>query len=128
MFVFSSQSQVHGGEVVNEMVGYALSHKGKATAPGNRYDPEDGPDAYTNANVHRKLAEYTTAFRRRHGEEKDPTTEPLDTDLVMRLGGGKQHDQYWMTNIAIDPSSAPTLREIRRGGSSSSSDIPMAPR
>jgi hypothetical protein len=106
----------------------ALSHKGKATAPDNRYDPEDGPDAYTNVNVHPKLAEYTTAFRRCHGEEKDPATEPLDTDLVMRLGGGKQHDQYWMANSAIDPSSAPMLREIRRGGSSSSSDIPIAPR
>jgi hypothetical protein len=45
------------------MVEYALSHKGKATAPDNRYDPEDGPDAYTNANVHPKLAEYTIAFR-----------------------------------------------------------------
>jgi hypothetical protein len=90
MFVFSSQSQAHGGEVVNEMVGYALSHKGKATAPDNRYDPEDGSDTYTNTNVHPKLAEYTTAFHRRHGE-KDPTTEPLDMDLVMRLGGGKQH-------------------------------------
>jgi hypothetical protein len=127
MFVFSSQSQAHGGEVVNEMVGYALSHKGKATAPDSRYDPEDGPDAYTNANVHPKLTEYTTAFHRRHGE-KDPATEPLDTDLMVRLGGGKQHGLYWMANSAIDPSSAPTLREIRRGGSSSSSDIPIARR
>jgi hypothetical protein len=94
MFVFSLQSQAHGGEVINEMVGYALSHKGKATAPDNRYDPEDGPDAYTNTNVHPKLTEYTTVFHRRHGEEKDPATEPLDMDLVMRLGGGKQHGQY----------------------------------
>jgi hypothetical protein len=128
MSVFSLQSQAHGGEVVNEMVGYALSHKGKATAPDNRYNLEDGLDAYTNTNVHPKLAEYTTVFRRRHGEEKDPATEPLDTDLMVRLGGGKQHDQYWMANSAIDPSSAPTLREIQRGGSSSFSDIPIAPR
>jgi hypothetical protein len=83
---------------------------------------------YTNTNIHPKLVEYTTAFRQRHGEEKDPATEPLDTDLVVRLGGGKQHGQYWMPNSAIDPSSAPTLREIRRGGSSSSSNIPIAPR
>jgi hypothetical protein len=107
--------------------GYALSHKGKVTASDNRYDPEDGPDAYTNVNVHLKLAEYTTVFHRCHGEEKDPAIEPLDTDLVMRLGGGKQHCQYLMANSAIDPSSAPTLREIRWGGSSSSSDIPIVP-
>jgi hypothetical protein len=76
------------------MVGYALSHKGKATASNNRYDAKDGLDAYTNTNVHPKLAEYTTTFRRHHGEEKDPATEPLDTDHVVRLGGGKQHGQY----------------------------------
>jgi hypothetical protein len=29
--------------------GYALSHKGKAKDPDNRWNPEDGPDAYTNA-------------------------------------------------------------------------------
>jgi hypothetical protein len=73
------------------MVGHALSHKGKATVSDNRYDPEDGPDTYTNTNVHPKLAEYTTVFHRRHGEEKDPATEPLDMDLMVRLGGGKQH-------------------------------------
>jgi hypothetical protein len=128
MFVFSSQSGAHGGEEINEVVGYALSHKGKATDPDNRYDPEDGPDAYTNANVQPKLAEYIAAFRRRHGEDKDPTQEPLDTELVMRLGGGKQHGSYWMANSAIDPTTTPTLREIRRAGSSSSSDIPIAPR
>jgi hypothetical protein len=73
------------------MVGYALSHKGKATASDNRYDSKDGLDTYTNTNVHPNLAEYTTVFRWRHGEEKDPATEPLDTDLVMSLGEGKQH-------------------------------------
>jgi hypothetical protein len=83
------------------MVGYALSHKGKATVPNNRYDPEGGLDAYTNANVHPKLAKYTTTFRRRHGE-KDPATKPLDMDLMVRLGGGKQHGKYWMANSAIN--------------------------
>ena len=128
MFVFSSQTQSHGGYVVNEFMGYDLAHKGKATAADNVYDPVDGPDAYTNASVYPKLTEYTSAARQRHGETSDPATEPLDTDLLMRLGPGKQHGSYMMANSAIDPSSAPTLREIRRGGSSSSSDIPIAPR
>ena len=128
MFVFSSQSQAHGGQDCNEMMGYALSHKGRATAPDNVYDEEDGPDAYTNSSVYPKIDAYRRAFRQRHGETSDPATEPLDTDLLMRLGPGKQHGSYMMANSAIDPSSAPTLREIRRGGSSSSSDIPIAPR
>lgn len=111
------------------MVGYALSHKGKAKDPDNRWNPEDGPDAYTNANVQPKLVEYSAAFRQSHPEEdKDPFKEPLDAELVMRLGGGKQHGSYWMANSAISLATTPTLREIRKAGSSSSSGIPIAPR
>ena len=128
MFVFSSQTQSHGGQVVNEFTGYALAHKGKATAADNVYDPADGPDAYTNASVYPKLAEYTSAARQRHGETFDPATDPLDTNLLMRLGGGKQHGRYWMANSAIESSSVPTLSQIRRDGTRSSSDIPIAPR
>jgi hypothetical protein len=72
---------------------YALAHKGKVTAPDTTYNPEDGPEAYTNASVHSKLTEYASAARASHGEEFDPATQPLDTDLMMRLGGGKQHDR-----------------------------------
>jgi len=68
---------------------YALAHKGKATAPEVTYNPADGPEAYTNARVHSKLSEYTSVARERHGEAFDPTTQPLDIDLLMRLGGGK---------------------------------------
>ena len=103
MFVFSSQTQSHGGQVVNEFTGYALAHKGKATAADNVYDPAEGPDAYTNASVYPKLAEYTSAARQRHG-------------------------RYWMANSAIESSSVPTLSQIRRDGTRSSSDIPIVPR
>jgi len=128
MFVFSSQTQSHGGQVVNEFTGYALAHKGKATVADNVYDPADGPDTYTNASVYPKLAEYTSAAHQRHGETFDPATDPLDTDLLMRLGGGKQHGRYWMANSAIESSSVPSLSQIRRDGTRSSSDIPIAPR
>ena len=70
------------------------SRKGKATAPDTVYNPEDGPEAYSNTSVHSKLTDYALAARERHGEDFDPTTQPLDTDLVMRLGGGKQHGRY----------------------------------
>ena len=127
ILVFSSQSQSHGGQEINEFMGYALAHKGPATAADNIYNPEDGADAYTNASVYPKLAEYTSAARTRHGEDFDPATQPLDTDLVMRLGGGKQHGRYWMANSAIESSSVPRLSQIRQT-STSSSDIPIAPR
>ena len=94
IFVFSSQSQVHQGQECNEFMAYALAHKGKATASEVTYNPADGPEAYTSASVHSKLSEYTSAARERHGEDFDPATQPLDTDLLMRLGGGKQHGRY----------------------------------
>jgi hypothetical protein len=111
------------------VVGYALSHKGKEKDPDNRWNPEDGPTAYTNANIKPKLVEYSAAFRQSHLEEdKDPFKEPLDAELMMRLGGGKQHGSYWMANNTISSATTPTLREIRKAGSSSSSGIPIAPR
>ena len=74
IFVFSSQSQAHQGQECNEFMAYALAHKGKVTAPEVTYNPADGPEAYTNASVHSKLSEYTSAARERHGEDFDPAT------------------------------------------------------
>jgi hypothetical protein len=91
---------------------YALAHKGKATASEVTYNPADGPKAYTNVSVHSKLSEYTSVAHQRHGEDFDPATQSLDTDLLMRLGGGKQHDRYWMTDSTIDSASVPNLAEI----------------
>ena len=125
--MFSSQSAAHQGQQINEFAGFALSHTGKSTAPDNVYDPASEPEKYTNARVHAKLTQYTEAAKQRYGDDFDPATEPLDTDLVMRLGGGKQHGRYWMANSAIDSSSVHRLSEIR-SRSTTSSDIPIAPR
>jgi hypothetical protein len=73
---------------------YALAHNGKAIAPDLTYNSEDPPEAYTNTSVHSKLSEYSSAARTRHGEDFDLASQPLDVDLVMRLGGGKQHGRY----------------------------------
>ena len=102
---------------------YALAHKGKAMAPEVTYNPVDGPVAYTSSSVHSKLSEYTSVAHERHGEDFDPATQPLDTDLLMRLGGGKQHDQYWMADSTVDSASVPILAEIRARSTSSSLPI-----
>jgi len=128
MFVFSSQTKTHGGQQINEFTGFALAHKGKATAESTVYDPVEGPEAYTNANVYNKHARYTAVGLERHGPMFDPTTDPLDTDLMMRVGGGKQHGRYFIANSAIEPSSVQTLSQIRRGGTRSGPEIPIAPR
>jgi hypothetical protein len=83
------QSEAHGGQQVNEFTGWALAHKGKAKAPSTIYSSLDGPEAYTSPIIYDKLTKYAAAALERHGPEFDPTTEPLDTDLMMRLGGGK---------------------------------------
>jgi hypothetical protein len=102
---------------------YALAHKGKATALEVTYNPTDGPEAYTNASVHSKLSEYTLAAHQRLGEDFDMATQALDTYLLMRLGGGKQHDRYWMADSTVDSASVPNLAEIRARSMSSSLPI-----
>jgi hypothetical protein len=79
---------------MQEFMAYALAHKGKSTAPEVTYNPEDEPESYTNTSVHNKLSVYTSAACQRHREDFDPATQPLDTNLLMRLGGGKQHNRY----------------------------------
>jgi hypothetical protein len=40
-----------------------------------------------------------------HGPEYDPTTDDLDTEIVMRVGGGKKKRRYWIADGTIDSSS-----------------------
>lgn len=128
ILVFSSQSQAHDGQVINEYEGYALSHKGRAKDPDNVYSSADGPEAYTNPNAYEKMVQYTEAARMRHGPTYDPARQPLDTDILMRTGGGKQHGRYFIAHSAIDPATVPTLRQVRRSDSTTSSDVPIRPR
>jgi hypothetical protein len=102
--------EAHPRRDINEYMGYALAHKGRAKDPSNVYDPAEGPEAYTNPNVYEKLAQYTAVARVRHGPDFDPTTAPLDPELVMRIGGGKQHNRLALFGNVIDE--ALTLSEI----------------
>jgi hypothetical protein len=99
-----------------------MAHKGKATSDVN-YNPEDGPEAYSNATVHSRLSEYTLMAREVHGLDFDPTTEDLDGKVIMRVGGGKKHGRYWIADGAIDASSTPTLSQIRARSTSASPAI-----
>jgi hypothetical protein len=99
-----------------------MSHKGKATSDVD-YNPEDGPEAYSNPMVHTRLNAYTTMAREVHGPEFDPATEDLDGEVVMRVGGGKNHGRYWIADSAIDSSSTSTLSQIRARSTSASPGI-----
>ncbi|XP_066384605.1 L-type lectin-domain containing receptor kinase SIT2-like [Miscanthus floridulus] len=70
--------------------GICYGPQGKATSDVD-YNLEDGPEAYNNATVHNLLSEYTSMAREVHGLEYDPSTEDLDGEVIMRVGGGKKH-------------------------------------
>jgi hypothetical protein len=53
---------------------YTMAHKGKVIASDTVYNPEDGPDAYSNTSVHSKLTDYASVTREQHGEDFDPAT------------------------------------------------------
>ncbi|TVU50326.1 hypothetical protein EJB05_01694, partial [Eragrostis curvula] len=105
---------------------WALAHKGKATSIEVDYNPEDPPEAYSNATVHSRLCQYTEMAREKHGREWNPSTEDLDGEIIMRIGGGKKHGRYWIGDSTLDTASTPTLSEIRVR--SSSSAPPIRPR
>jgi hypothetical protein len=85
-----------------------MSHKDKTTSDVN-YNPEDGPEAYSNPMVHTRLSAYTTMAREVHGPQFDPATEDLDGEVIMRVGGGKNHGRYWIADGVVDSSSTPIL-------------------
>jgi hypothetical protein len=58
-----------------------------------------------------------------HGPDYDPRTKDIDGDVLMRVGGGKRHVRYWISDGKIDSSSTPTLYQVRARTTSSSPAI-----
>jgi hypothetical protein len=85
-----------------------MAHKGKAMSDIS-YNLEDPPEAYTNASIHTRFSEYTSTARSVHGPEYDPSTEDLDGEIVMRVGGCKKHGRFWLGDGIIDTASTPSL-------------------
>ena len=83
-----------------------MAHKGKATSDVD-YKPEDPPSVYNNATVHSRLSEYTSMAKVVHGPDYDPSTQDFDGEVVMRVGGGKKHGQYWLSDGVIDTAATP---------------------
>jgi hypothetical protein len=99
-----------------------MAHKGKATSDVD-YNPEDPPLAYSNANVHNCLNEYTSMAKVVYGPDYDPSTQDFDGEVVMRVGGGKKHGQYWLGNGVIDTAATPSLSQIWARSTSASPAI-----
>ena len=91
-----------------------MAHKGKATSDVT-YNPDDGPEAYTNPTIHSRLSEYTAMAKEVHGPDYDLRTEDIDGDVLMRVRGGKRHGRYWIADGAIDSSSTPLYLRCELG-------------
>jgi hypothetical protein len=59
------------------------------------YNPEDGPEVYSNPVVYSGLSEYTAMAQEVYGLDYDLRTEDIDGDVLMWFGGGKRHGRYW---------------------------------
>jgi hypothetical protein len=88
-----------------------MAHKGKVTSDVT-YNPDDGPEAYSNPAVYSHPREYSAMTQEVHGPDYDPRTEDIDRDVLMRVRGGKRHGWYWIADGAIDSSSSPTLSQV----------------
>jgi hypothetical protein len=117
------QSQAHDGQECNIFTAYALSKKGKATSNVTYNPPEDGADSYSSPTAYQRIREYTEMARQVHGSEYDPTVEDIDGEVLMRVGGGKKHGQYFISDSAIDPTTTPTLSELRARSTDASPSI-----
>ena len=51
--------------------------------------------------------------RQVHGPDWDPSSQPLDGEVIMRVGGGKKHGRYYIGDGLVDTASTPTLSQIR---------------
>jgi len=116
----------HGGEPCHPIKAWALAHMGKATSDVT-YNPNAPPEAYNNATVHSRLSQYNSMATEVHGPEFDPSTMPIDGEIMMRVGGGKKHGWYRIGDSVIDRASTPTLVHIRARSTSSSPAIRPRP-
>ena len=60
--------------------------------------------------------------RQVHGPDWDSRTQPLDGEVIMRVGGGKKHG-YYIGDGLVDTASTPTLSQIRARSTANSPAI-----
>jgi hypothetical protein len=106
---------------VSTFVAWGLAHKGKATTPGLVFNVDDGPEVYTNTFVHEKMHRYVDGAKAVHGADFDPTTQPIDADVVMKVGGGRRHGRHLIADGSI--SGSKSLSQLRAESTSGSLPI-----
>ena len=61
------------------------------------------------------LSQYTLMAREVHGAEYSPSSQDLDGEVVMRVGGDKKHGRYWIGDSTLTPPLLPHSPRFERG-------------
>jgi hypothetical protein len=63
--------------------------------------------------------------RKVHGPDFDPVREPLDPEIVVKIGEGRKHGQYFVGDSLLVPRDVPTLSQVRSRDRATSSAPPI---
>nr|XP_051196041.1 uncharacterized protein LOC127309101 [Lolium perenne] len=89
--------------------------------------PETG-SVWVNGLAEAQCGAYRSTFKAKHGEDADPTTEDFDVEVAVLAGQGKKGGRLWIADGLVDPSTIPSLRQIRRGRTSEQPRVETRPR
>ena len=84
---------------VSEFGAWAVSHMGPVKS-GVVFNPDATAQAYSDPSVHAKVRDYMKAVRALRGSDHNLSTEPLETEVIMRLGQGRKHGRLWIADGA----------------------------
>ena len=97
---------------MSEFGAWAVSHMGPVKS-GVVFNPDAPAQAYSDPSVHAKVRDYTEAVRALRGSDHNLSTEPLETEVIVRLGQGRKHRRLWIADGIDSSSSAPSLSDVR---------------
>ena len=116
----------HPDVPVSEFGAWAVSHMGPVKS-GVVFNPDAPAQAYSDPSVHAKVRDYTEAVRALRGSDHNLSTEPLETEVIVRLGQGRKHGRLWIADGADSSSSAPSLSDVRARSTARSLPIRARP-
>ena len=111
---------------VSEFGAWAVSHMGPVKS-GVVFNPDAPAQAYSDPSIHAKVRDYTEAVRALRGSDHNLSTEPLETEVIVRVGQGKKHGRLWTADDADSSSSAPSLSDVRARSTARSLPIRARP-
>jgi hypothetical protein len=90
-------------------------------------NPDAPTQAYSDPSVHAKVRDYAETVRALRGSDHNLSTEPLETDVNVRLGQGRKRGWLWIVDGADSSSSAPSLSDVRARSTARSLPIRARP-